>query len=95
MVEDRERDLQRPEDQRVQPGVQFRARGPANLPVVPDLPAFAVHTACGPGEAARQRARQTLGARKRLFEHVRTIAGHVVFPSWTGPVTGVPPPDAA
>ena len=73
--------------------------GLANLPVVPDLPAFAAHTACDLGDAAWQRARRTLGARKRLFEHVRTITAYVVFPSWTGPVatlvTGVPPLDAA
>ena len=72
---------------------------PANLPVVPDLPAFAAHTACDLGDAARQRARRTPGARKRLSGHIRTPAAHVVFPSWTGPVatlvTGVPPPDAA
>ena len=73
--------------------------GPANLPVVPDLPAFAAHSARDPGEAARQRARRTLGARRRLSGHMRTLTAHAVFPSWTGPVatllTGVPPPDAA
>ena len=73
--------------------------GLANLLVVPDLPAFAAHTACDLNDVAWQRARRTLGARRRLFEHVRTITAHVVFPSWTGPVatpvTGVPPPDAA
>ena len=100
-VEDRERDLQRSKDQRLQPGHNFGhgRGGPANLPVVPDLLAFAAHTACDLGAAARQRARRTLGTRRRLFDHVRTITAHVVFPSWTGPVatpvTGVPPPAAA
>ena len=73
--------------------------GLANLLVVLNLLAFAAHTACDLGDAAWQRARRTLGARKRLFEHVRTITAYVVFPSWTGLiatlVTGVPPPDAA
>ena len=90
-----------PETNGYDPGHNFGhgRGGPANPPVVPDLLAFAAHTACDPGEAARQRARRTLGARKHLFEHMRTPAVHVVFPSWTGPVAtlviGVPPPDAA
>ena len=60
--------------------------GPANLPMVPDLPAFAAHAACDLNETARQRARRTLGARKRLSDHMRTSVAHVVFPSWAGPV---------
>ena len=73
--------------------------GLANLLVVLNLLAFAAHTACDLGEAAWQRARRILGARKRLFEHMRTLTAYVVFSSWTDLiatlVTGVPPPDAA
>ena len=64
--------------------------GLANLLVVLNLLAFAAHTACDLGDAAWQRARRTLGARKRLFEHVRTITAHVVFPSWTGLIATLP-----
>ena len=78
------------------PGHNFGRGGPANLPVVPDPPAIAAHTARDPGEAARQRARRTPGAGKRPSGHMRPPAAHVVLPSWTGPVatpvTGVPPP---
>ena len=73
--------------------------GPANLPVVLNLLACAAHIACDLGEAAWPRARQILGARKRLFGHMRTPAASAVFPSWAGliarAVTGGPPPDAA
>ena len=45
------------------PGHDFgHARGnPANLPLVPDLPAFAAHTAHDLNGAARQRARRPCG----------------------------------
>ena len=70
-----------------------------NLPVVPDLPAFAAHTACDPGEAARQCARRTLGACRRLSGHMLPPAAHVVFPSRAGPVAtpviSVHPPNTA
>ena len=66
--------------------------GPDNLPVVPDPPAFAAHTACDLNGATRQRARRPPGALKRLSEHMHTPAAHVVLPSWTSPVavTGAP-----
>ena len=56
-TEDRERDLQRTRTNGYNLGHNF-GHGcgcPANLPTVPDPPAFAAHTACDLGEAARQR----------------------------------------
>ena len=72
---------------------------PAGVLATLNLPAFAAHTACGPIEAAWQRARQTLGARKRPFERLRKLSACMVFPSWNGLmnalVAGVPPPNAS
>ena len=54
----------------------------AGVLVVPDLLAFALHTACELAETLWQRARQRLGTRFRLFEHLRTLAEYQVFPDW-------------
>lgn len=71
----------------------------ASVLVTFNLLAFAAHTACDLIDAAWRRARQTLGARKRLFEHMRTLTAYMVFPSWTSLmntlVTGIPPPNAS
>ena len=50
--------------------------------VVPDLLAFALHTACELAETLWLRARRRLGTRYRLFEHLRTLAEYQVFPDW-------------
>ncbi len=50
--------------------------------VVLNLLAFALHTACELAEDLWRRARQRLGTRARLFEHLRTLAEYQVFPSW-------------
>ncbi len=50
--------------------------------VVPDLLAFALHTAADLAETLWQRARRRLGTRYRLFEHLRTLAEYQVFPDW-------------
>ena len=47
-------------------------------------------------EAMWQQARTTLGARIRPFEHIRSITGYLVFPTWEALfdtlITGIPPP---
>ena len=50
--------------------------------VVLNLLAFALHTACELAEDQWQRARQRLGTRARLFEHLRTVTEYRVFPDW-------------
>ena len=52
-----------------------------------NLLAFALHTACELAEDLWQRARQRLGTRYRLFEHLRTITEYRVFPDWTALMT--------
>ena len=47
-----------------------------------DLLAFALHAACELAETLWQRARQRLGTRFRLFEHLRTVTEYQVFPDW-------------
>ena len=59
----------------------------AGVLVAPDLLAFALHTACELAEDLWQRARQRLGARRRLFEHLRSITAYQVFPTWTDLMT--------
>lgn len=47
-----------------------------------NLLAFAVHTVCDCLEARWTAARQAKRARKRFFEHIRTITAYLVFPDW-------------
>ena len=47
-----------------------------------NLIAFALHTACDLVESLWQQARQRLGARRRLFEHLRTVTEYRVFADW-------------
>jgi hypothetical protein len=47
-----------------------------------NLLAFAFHTVCDCIEDLWIKARQAKRARKRLFEHIRTITAYLVFPSW-------------
>jgi hypothetical protein len=47
-----------------------------------NLLAFAFHTVCDCLEDLWIKARQAKRARKRLFEHIRTITAYLVFPSW-------------
>ena len=54
----------------------------AGVLVVLNLLAFALHTACELAETLWQQARRRLGTRRRLFEHLRTLAEYHVFPSW-------------
>ena len=81
-------------------GHDFGRGGPANLPVVPDLLAFAAHTACDRNEAARQRARRILGRMQgpvRAHAHTRRPCGPPLLDRSRRPTpaTGVPPSDAA
>lgn len=59
--------------------------------------AFAFHTVCDCLEDLWTTARQAKRARKRFFEHIRTIAAYLVFPGWQTPVTTLikskPPPE--
>ena len=59
----------------------------AGVLVVVNLLAFALHAACELAEDLWQRARQRLGTRYRLFEHLRTVTEYRVFPSWTALMT--------
>jgi Transposase DDE domain len=47
-----------------------------------NLLAFAFHTVCDCLEELWIKARLAKRARKRLFEHIRTITAYLVFPSW-------------
>ena len=68
----------------------------AGVLVVLNLLAFAMHNACDLIESQWQMARERLGARARLFEHLRSITAYHLFPSWHSLMrtilTGVPPP---
>ena len=55
----------------------------ATVLVVLNLLAFALHATCELTETCWQQARQRLGARTRLFEHLRSITAYQVFPSWS------------
>ena len=61
-----------------------------------NLLAFTLHGACDVFEAMWQQDRKTLGARIRLFEHIRSITGYHLFPTWESLfnmlITGIPPP---
>ena len=64
-----------------------------------NLLAFALHSLCDLIAAPWRKARETLGPRRRFFEHLRTITSHLVFPTWQilirTLITGQPPPDHA
>lgn len=47
-----------------------------------NLLAFAIHTVCDALSDLWIRARDVKRARKRFFEHIRTITAYLVFPSW-------------
>lgn len=61
-----------------------------------NLLAFAFHTVCDCLEELWIKARQAKRARKRFFEHVRTITAYLVFPDWKTLmitlITSKPPP---
>ena len=62
-----------------------------------NLLAFTVHTLCDSLDTLWQEARRAKGARKRFFEHLRTITAYLVFPSWHALLNTLiackPPPD--
>ena len=64
-----------------------------------NLLAFAVHTVCDFLEQAWIYARTAKRARKRFFEHIRTIIAYLVFPDWQTLmqtlIDSKPPPDIA
>ena len=64
-----------------------------------NLLAFAIHTVCDCLEQAWTDARTAKRARKRFFEHVRTITAYLVFPNWQTLmqtlIDSKPPPDIA
>jgi hypothetical protein len=47
-----------------------------------NLLAFAFHTVCDCLEDPWIKARQAKRARKRFFEHIRTVTAYLVFPDW-------------
>ncbi len=64
-----------------------------------NLLAFACHGLCEILENLWAKARETLGARRRFFEHLRTITSYLFFPTWRALIrtliTGQPPPARA
>lgn len=62
-----------------------------------NLLAFAIHTVCDCVEELWIKARNAKRARKRFFEHIRTITAYLVFPDWealmTTLITSKPPPE--
>jgi hypothetical protein len=59
--------------------------------------AFAFHTVCDRLEDLWIAAREAKRARKRFFEHIRTITADLVFPDWetlmTTLIKSKPPPE--
>jgi len=49
-----------------------------------------MHTLCDSVEYLWIKARNALGARRRLFEEIRVITAHRIFPSWWDLMTGNP-----
>jgi hypothetical protein len=64
-----------------------------------NLLAFAYHTVCDCLENLWIAAREAKRARKRFFEHIRTITAYLVFPNWDTMMTTLikskPPPEIA
>lgn len=64
-----------------------------------NLLAFAGHTVCELADTLWRAARKAAGARRRFFEHLRTLTVYLVFPTWeillTTLATGRPPPPPA
>ena len=64
-----------------------------------NLLAFAIHTVCDCLEQIWIAARTAKRARKRFFEHIRTITAYLVFPDWQTLmqtlIDAKPPPDIA
>ena len=100
-LEDRERDLQRAQEQRLPSRAQLRPRQgePVSLarhlePLCLRLPRIVRKP-----RNRWEKARDILGSRQRFFEHLRTITSYLVFPSWSALVrtlrTGQPPPARA
>ena len=62
-----------------------------------NLLAFAIHTVCDCLEELWIEARNAKRARKRFFEHIRTITAYLVFPDWQTLMTTLinckPPPE--
>ena len=62
-----------------------------------NLLAFAIHTVCDCLEQLWIDARTAKRARKRFFEHIRTITAYLVFPNWQSLmqtlIDSKPPPD--
>ena len=62
-----------------------------------NLLAFAMHAACDLIEGLWIKAREAKRARKRFFEHIRTITAYLVFPDWKTLmetlITSKPPPE--
>jgi hypothetical protein len=62
-----------------------------------NLLAFAFHTVCDCLEDLWIKARKAKRARKRFFEHIRTITAYLVFPDWqtfmTTLIKSKPPPE--
>jgi hypothetical protein len=58
-----------------------------------NLLAFAMHTVCDCLEHPWAEAREAKRARKRFFEHIRTLTAYLVFPDWRTLINSKPPPE--
>jgi Na+-transporting methylmalonyl-CoA/oxaloacetate decarboxylase gamma subunit len=71
--------------------------GLAMLFAAMNLLAFAIHTVCDSLEDLWIKARDAKRARKRFFDHIRTITAYLVFPDWetllTTLIDSKPPPE--
>src|SRR5262249_42294294 len=54
----------------------------SNMFVTLNLLAFLSHTLLAITSEAYQKIRKALGARKKFFEHIRTLTHYIIFPSW-------------
>ncbi|MGC1862623.1 MAG: hypothetical protein WA733_16290 [Methylocystis sp.] len=58
-----------------------------------NLLAFAMHTVCDCLEHPWAEAREAKRARKRFFEHIRTLTAYLVIPDWRTLINFKPPPE--
>ena len=82
-MEDRERDLQRSQDQGYNLEHSF-GHGKQNLALLVSLNllAFAFHTVCDMADELWRRARSKAGSRAQFFSNLAAITTFLIFPSW-------------
>ena len=58
------------------------SENPAPVLPVPNLPAFAMHTACDLAERAWQDARRAAGSRGWMFRQLQVLTARIIFETW-------------